>query len=128
MKRSPTILVTGSAGRIGQAVVRELTARGHCVRGFDLVPTSGVADGVTGDIADADAVLRAARGTQSLIHLAATPDDDDFLSKLVPNNIVGVHHVMEAARLAELDAWLEPYKRFWRTRLDALEEHLKREN
>jgi DNA-binding transcriptional ArsR family regulator len=35
---------------------------------------------------------------------------------------------LEAARLAELDAWLEPYKRFWRTRLDALEEHLKREN
>jgi DNA-binding transcriptional ArsR family regulator len=35
---------------------------------------------------------------------------------------------LEAARLAELDAWLEPYKRFWRNRLDALEEHLKREN
>jgi uronate dehydrogenase len=98
MKR--TILVTGSAGRIGQAVVRELAARGHSVRGFDLVPTPNVEDSVTGNIADADAVLRATRGTQSLIHLAATPDDDDFLSKIVPNNIVGVHHVMEAARLA----------------------------
>jgi nucleoside-diphosphate-sugar epimerase len=100
MEQSPTILVTGSAGRIGQAVVRELMARGHCVRGFDLVPTPNVDESVTGNIADAEAVLRAARGVESLIHLAATPDDDDFLSKLVPNNIVGVHHVMEAARVA----------------------------
>jgi DNA-binding transcriptional ArsR family regulator len=26
--------------------------------------------------------------------------------------------------LAELDAWLEPYRRLWATRLDALERHL----
>ena|SRR5215212_2405678 len=26
--------------------------------------------------------------------------------------------------LAELDAWLAPYRRLWATRLDALEEHL----
>lgn len=29
--------------------------------------------------------------------------------------------------LAELDAWLEPYRRFWTDRLDALERHLDRE-
>ena len=29
--------------------------------------------------------------------------------------------------LAELDAWLETYRRFWRDRLDALEAHLDRE-
>jgi DNA-binding transcriptional ArsR family regulator len=28
--------------------------------------------------------------------------------------------------LAELDAWLEPYRRLWHRRLDALEEHLER--
>jgi DNA-binding transcriptional ArsR family regulator len=26
--------------------------------------------------------------------------------------------------LAEVDAWLEPYRKFWNTRLDALERHL----
>ena len=26
--------------------------------------------------------------------------------------------------LAEVDAWLEPYRRFWSARLDALEAHL----
>jgi DNA-binding transcriptional ArsR family regulator len=34
---------------------------------------------------------------------------------------------LEAARLAELDAWLEPYRRFWTGKLDALERHLDKE-
>jgi DNA-binding transcriptional ArsR family regulator len=34
---------------------------------------------------------------------------------------------LEPKRLAELDAWLEPYRRLWRDRLDALEAHLMRE-
>ena len=29
--------------------------------------------------------------------------------------------------LAEIDAWLEPYRRFWSSKLDALEAHLDRE-
>ncbi len=43
---------------------------------------------------------RAAEGVAAIVHLAATPDDDDFLTKLLPNNVVGVYHVLEAARLA----------------------------
>lgn len=31
------------------------------------------------------------------------------------------------APLAELDAWLQPYRRFWVDRLDALENHLDKE-
>jgi nucleoside-diphosphate-sugar epimerase len=93
-------LVTGSAGRIGRAAVAELTARGRPVRGFDRVPTPGLADAVVGDLTDADVLRRAAEGAGSLIHLAATPDDDDFLTQLVPNNIIGVYNVLEAARLA----------------------------
>jgi len=30
-------------------------------------------------------------------------------------------------RLAELDAWLAPYRQFWSGRLEAIEAHLKRE-
>jgi DNA-binding transcriptional ArsR family regulator len=29
--------------------------------------------------------------------------------------------------LAEIDSWLRPYREFWATRLDALEEHLDKE-
>ena len=31
---------------------------------------------------------------------------------------------LRAEPLSEVDAWLEPYRRFWAQRLDALEEHL----
>jgi nucleoside-diphosphate-sugar epimerase len=100
MAAAATVLVTGSAGRIGQAVVGELKARGRPVRGFDLVPTPGADDCVVGDVTDGSAVRRAVEGVGALVHLAATPDDDDFLTKLAPNNVVGVYHVLEAARLA----------------------------
>jgi len=34
---------------------------------------------------------------------------------------------LNAARLASIDAWLAPYRRFWAEKLDALEDHLDRE-
>jgi DNA-binding transcriptional ArsR family regulator len=33
-------------------------------------------------------------------------------------------YAIEPARLAELDAWLAPYRKLWNERLDALGEHL----
>ncbi len=100
MTGGPLVLVTGSAGRIGRAVVRELKARGRAVRGFDLVPTPGADESVVGDLTDEAAVCRAAEGCAALVHLAATPDDDDFPTRLLPNNVLGAYHVLEAARRA----------------------------
>ncbi len=100
MAEARTVLVTGSAGRIGRAAVRELKARGHTVRGLDLAPTPGADVSLVGSITDADVVRRAVAGSSALVHLAATPDDDDFLTKLLPNNVVGVYHVLEAAHAA----------------------------
>jgi nucleoside-diphosphate-sugar epimerase len=94
------VLVTGSAGRIGSAAVAELQRRGHVVRGFDRVATPGLQDCIVGDVTDRAAIDRAMSGIECLIHLAATPDDDDVLAQLVPNNIVGLFHVMESARAA----------------------------
>jgi nucleoside-diphosphate-sugar epimerase len=94
------VLVTGSAGRIGRAVVAELQARGISVRGFDVVPTPGLLDSLVGDVTDPPSVQRAVAGVNVVIHLAATPDDDDFLTRLVPNNIIGAYHVLESARAA----------------------------
>lgn len=99
LDRSAPILVTGSAGSIGRAAVTGLLAAGWRVRGFDRLPTAGTKDFVVGDLTDATALSKAAEGTGAIIHLAAIPDDDDFLSRLLPNNLIGLHNVLEAARL-----------------------------
>jgi nucleoside-diphosphate-sugar epimerase len=94
------VLVTGSSGRIGRAVVAELQARGELVRGFDRTATAGLADMVVGTLTSEADVMRAVHGTSAVIHLAATPDDADFLNEIVPNNIVGVYQVLEQAQAA----------------------------
>jgi nucleoside-diphosphate-sugar epimerase len=93
-----SVLVTGSAGRVGQAACAALLARGHKVRGFDLRASPGIGDSVIGDLTDARAIRAAMNAVEVVVHLAATPDEDDFLAKLVPNNIVGLYNVLECAR------------------------------
>lgn len=97
-----SVLVTGSAGRIGRAVVAELQRQSVPVRGFDISPTPGLADSGVGSVTDPQALRNAMVGINTLIHLAATPDDDDFHTRLLPNNVVGVYEVLEAARAADV--------------------------
>jgi uronate dehydrogenase len=100
MPSSLSVLVTGSSGRVGRAAVAELLRRGHAVRGFDLTPTPGLSNCVVGSVTDRAAIDRAMQSIHTVIHLAATPDDADFLTELLPNNITGLYHVMESARAA----------------------------
>jgi uronate dehydrogenase len=100
MQSSSLVLVTGSAGRIGRAAVRGLKEKGWRVRGFDLAPSPDADESIVGDIADASDIRRAMQGADALVHLAAVPDDDDFMTRLLPSNVVGVYQVMEAAREA----------------------------
>ncbi len=93
-------MVTGSAGRIGRSTVSELQASGVAVRGLDRVATPGLAgveEQVVGDISDKKVLEEALDGVDAVIHLAATPDDDDFESRLLPNNIRGAHELLELA-------------------------------
>jgi uronate dehydrogenase len=93
------VLVTGSAGSIGRAAVAGLLAGGRLVRGFDRMPTPGISDFLISDLTDAAALQEAARGVGAIVHLAAFPDDADFLTHLLPSNIIGLHNVLEAARV-----------------------------
>jgi uronate dehydrogenase len=95
-----TILVTGSSGKLGRAIVAELIRQGHVVRGFDRVTHPGLPTTQIGSLGDRASLDRAMAGVDCLIHLAATPDDADFLTELLPNNLVGLYHVLEAARAA----------------------------
>ena len=92
------LLITGGSGVVGQVAVQALVERGHRVRAFDRVAGSGAHEQVIGDLTDADALLMAARDIDCVIHLAAFPDEADFLTTLLPSNVIGLHNVLEAAR------------------------------
>ncbi|GIX07855.1 MAG: NAD-dependent dehydratase [Candidatus Poribacteria bacterium] len=93
-----TVLVTGSAGTMGRQVVEALLEAGHHVRGIDLRPTPGLENAFVGNLQDSQTFGAAMEGVEVVVHLAATPDEADFLSELLPNNIVGVYHVFDQAR------------------------------
>jgi nucleoside-diphosphate-sugar epimerase len=94
------VLVTGSSGAIGQPVCHYLQARGHQVRGFDRHRTPGLADFFQGDLTDREQVQAAVADMETVIHLAAYPNDADFIDVLLEPNVRGLYHVCDAARQA----------------------------
>lgn len=105
-----TILVTGSAGRIGRSLVARLLARGETVRGLDLrstVLTHDRFDEVLGAFYDREAVGRAMSGVRAVFHLGAfmswLPQDQD---RLFAANVEGTRLVLEAAVGAKVERFL----------------------
>ncbi|MBU6276282.1 MAG: NAD(P)-dependent oxidoreductase [Planctomycetes bacterium] len=98
---SRTVVVTGSAGRLGRAACRELVGRGWQVRALDRRP-SPAGESIVADLADMPRLVAAFGGAAALVHLAATPDDDDFAARLLPDNLLGLHNTLEAARAADV--------------------------
>ena len=99
MSNSVCVLVTGAAGRIGQAACEGLVARGHRVRAFDVRETPNMEDAAVGNITNAAEVHDAMQGVDAVVHLAATADETaDFMSRLLPNNIIGLYNALEGAR------------------------------
>lgn len=92
------VLVTGSSGAIGLPVCQHLIARGHTVRGFDLVATAELDDCIVGDLADQDVVMHAADGVDAIVHLGAYPDRANFMDKLLGPNVIGLYNICEAAK------------------------------
>ncbi|MCK1650674.1 NAD(P)-dependent oxidoreductase [Bradyrhizobium sp. 149] len=93
-----TILVTGSAGHLGEALLRTLRGRGSPVRGIDL-KTSPFTNAV-GSIVDPDFVRRQMDGVTAVIHTAtlhkphvATHSKREFID----TNVTGTLNLLEAA-------------------------------
>lgn len=90
------ILVTGSAGRVGRAVMASLRAQGRAVRGFDL---RADAPDIAGALEDRAAVTAAMEGVTEVLHLGAfmswAPQDAD---KMFRANVDGTRHLLEAAK------------------------------
>jgi UDP-glucose 4-epimerase len=102
-----TILVTGSAGHLGEALMRLLRGEGQQAIGLD-IKASDHTD-IIASIGDGDAIRRAFRGIDAVIHTAtlhkphvATHSYADF----VATNISGTLTLLEAAREAGVRAFV----------------------
>jgi len=102
-----TILVTGSAGHLGEALMRTLRAQGQPARGIDIAP-SAFTDSV-GSICDPDFVDRNMREASVVVHTATlhkphvvTHTHQEF----VQTNIAGTLVLLEAAAAAGVESFI----------------------
>lgn len=100
-----TVLITGSSGLIGRALVARLREQGHGVRLLDV----NERDESQGDIRDGLRVGEAVEGCDGVIHLAALSrvvwgEKQPALCHAV--NVGGVQRVLEAALAAPLRPWV----------------------
>lgn len=99
------VLVTGAAGHLGCALVRELAAKGEKPRAFvlpqeDRIGLRGIPlDIATGNVLDLESVRKAASGARTVYHLAGIvsilPGKDELMRRV---NIEGTANVARAAR------------------------------
>lgn len=102
-----TILVTGSAGHLGEGLMRLLRQREQPVRGLDIL-SSPFTD-MVGSIADRDTVHAAMAGVETVLHTAtlhkphvATHSRQDF----VDTNITGTLNLLEEAAINRVKAFI----------------------
>jgi UDP-glucose 4-epimerase len=101
------ILVTGSAGHLGEALMRTLLEAGHQPIGVDIKKSAFTHE--VGSIADRDFVKRCMPGVQAVLHTAtlhkphvATHTRQDF----VDTNITGTLNLLEEATSAGVGAFI----------------------
>jgi UDP-glucose 4-epimerase len=100
------ILLTGGSGKLGAVATASLRDAGHTVVVLDRAAAKG--EGIPVDLTDAGQTLDAIAGVEeqhdgvdAIVHLAAIPAPG-LLPDVVTfeNNILGTHHVFQAARRA----------------------------
>lgn len=101
------LLVTGSSGHLGEALVRTLRDAAHQVVGLDTVASLSTSN--VGSITDREVVRRCVRGVDAVIHAATlhkphvgTHARQDF----VDTNITGTLNLLEEAAAARVAAFV----------------------
>lgn len=106
----PIVAVTGGSGKLGRAVVRELTSHDWTVVNIDRVPSrdAGLAKLLRIDLTDFGQVVEALTGVQTVhsgvdavVHLGAIPGAGHTgAAATYGNNALSTYNVFSAARLA----------------------------
>ena len=101
------VLVTGSSGHLGEAMVRTLRARGADVVSLDARPSPWTS--VVGSVTDSDLVREVMAGVEVVFHMAAQHKPQlAFLpgQAFVDTNISGTNTMLEAAAAANVRAFV----------------------
>lgn len=99
-----TVLITGGSGFLGSHTADALSAAGYKVRIFDREESpylSGDQEMVLGEITDADAVMKAAKGCDYIYHIAGIADLEEAKQNPIGTcqvNIMGTLNALEAAK------------------------------
>ncbi len=109
MVRDSTLLLTGGAGFIGTALTRRLVEHNH-VRIFDSLRRNALAEAgldrhpnvelIVGDVRDAAALHKAAKGADHIIHMASIAGVDTVLKNPVLTMEISLEGTMNALRAA----------------------------
>ena len=97
--------MTGAAGYVGRHVI-PLLREDFDLRLLDIAPIEGPDEYVRCDVGDLEAFTSASRGCDAVLHLAAVASEGDFLTEIVPKNIVGTRNALEAARSSDVGAFV----------------------
>ncbi|HEV7481381.1 MAG TPA: NAD(P)-dependent oxidoreductase [Roseiarcus sp.] len=96
-----TVLVTGSSGHLGEALMRTLRASGRAALGLDIIP--GLFTDAIGSIADRALVARSLQGIDAVLHVAtlhkphvATHAPEAFLETNVRGTLVLLEEAVRA--------------------------------
>ena len=96
-----TLLMTGAAGGLGQAMRSRLKANCEVLRLSDVSPMAPAQEGeevVQADLADAQAVQSMVSGCQAIVHFGGISTEQPW-APILQANIIGLYNLYEAARI-----------------------------
>src|SRR3954463_9318954 len=102
------VLVTGSAGHLGEALVRTLTEQGHDVVGLDVLPSPST--DVVASVTDRAAVRAAMAGAEAVLHPATLHKPhvgSHSRQEFVDTNVTGTLVLLEESVAAGVGAFVQ---------------------
>ena len=101
IKTHHTLLMTGAAGGLGQAMRERLKANCSVLRLSDIgamAPVQAGEEVVRADLADAAAVNQLVAGCQAIVHFGGVSTEQPW-APILQANIIGAYNLYEAARI-----------------------------